>query len=72
MDREQAVATRDENMFEIIGLLRQASAALDTIWREAMTTTAGESVIRLGEASHGVHRALIALSSPRDLVGAGT
>jgi hypothetical protein len=52
---------------EVVELLRQASTALDRIWRQAMSIGAGDTVIRLGEASHGVHRAIIALSTPADV-----
>ncbi len=52
-----------EPVAEVIGLLRQASVALDSVWRAALSGRSGDAVIRLGEASHGVHRARIALTS---------
>ncbi len=52
-----------EPAVDVVGMLRQVSAALDSVWRAALASRAGDSAIRLGEASHGVHRALIALTS---------
>lgn len=51
----------ENHVFEVVRLLRAAGTALDAIWREALLTNSGESVLRISEASHGVHRALIAL-----------
>lgn len=64
MDRGTSASPAPDDVVELVGLLRQASVALDRIWRHAITRGAGETVMRLGEASHGVHRALIALSAP--------
>lgn len=51
----------DAHVLDVVRLLRAAGAALDAIWREALLTNSGESILRISEASHGVHRALIAL-----------
>ena len=59
----------DDQVPDVVRLLRAAGAALDAIWREALLTNSGESVLRISEASHGVHRALIALDF--DLTEAG-
>ena len=59
----------ENRVFEVVRLLRAAGAALDAIWREALLTNSGESILRISEASHGVHRALIALEF--DLTEAG-
>lgn len=50
----------------VVELLRRASAAIDSLWRTALDDGSGDMALKLGEASHGVHRALIALgtSSP--------
>ena len=52
-----------DEVTNLVGVLREASVVLDALWRDALTGSDGESAIRLGEASHGVHRALIALSN---------
>lgn len=48
----------------VVAVLRQAAVALDAMWRESLLASGGETAVRLGEASHGVHRALIALTGP--------
>ena len=50
----------------IVDVLRRASVTLDAMWRAASHRGPTPSAIRLGEASHGVHRALIALRSFAD------
>ena len=44
----------------LVGDLRAIAAAIDVAWRAALRGEGG-CAVRLGEASHGVHRALIAL-----------
>ena len=44
----------------LVGDLRAIAAAIDVAWRAALRGEGG-CAFRLGEASHGVHRALIAL-----------
>lgn len=47
---------------DVLGMLRRVSTTIDLLWRSALTQGTGEVALKLGEASHGVHRALIALS----------
>ena len=49
----------------VIELLRQASAALDAIWQRALDGHGDSDALLVGEASQGVHRALIALAAIR-------
>ncbi len=46
----------------LVDVLRRASATIDSLWRTALREGTGENALRLGEASHGLHRALIALA----------
>jgi len=52
----------------VLPLLKEASRAIDALWRSATGDNAGSTVqpapsaMQLGEASQGVHRALIALT----------
>ena len=46
----------------VLGLLQRVSRTLDLMWRSAVSDGSG-TALRLGEASHGVHRAIIALSA---------
>ena len=42
--------------------LRRVATRLDLLWRESLeSSAAAQMAMRLGESSHGVHRALIAL-----------
>jgi hypothetical protein len=50
-----------DDLAELIGSLRTVSGALDRLWRQALSSASGDLAIRLGDASQGVHRALIAL-----------
>jgi hypothetical protein len=49
----------------VLEILDRVSATLDVMWRTAVGD-GSETAVRLGEASHGVHRAIIALSVPID------
>ncbi len=49
---------------DVLGMLRRVSNTIDLLWRSALTQGTGEVALKLGEASHGVHRALIALTPP--------
>ena len=54
---------------KVVDLVRRTAAALDAMWRESLLAGQSDAGMRLGEASHCVHRALIALdplSSPGD------
>lgn len=57
----------DGNVTEVVGLLREAVTALDQMWHEALLSASPHAVMELGDASHSVHRALIALSQPDHL-----
>lgn len=61
-DRDYADAGEDEAL-AMVAMLRRIGGTLDTMWRQALMADGGQTAMRLGEASHGVHRALIALSS---------
>ncbi len=54
---------RDDGGLNVVEGLRRASATIDSLWRAALREGTGEAALKLGEASHGLHRALIALSS---------
>ena len=49
----------------VLGVLERVSRTLDLMWRSA-AHDGGDTAARLGEASHSVHRAIIALSAPAD------
>jgi hypothetical protein len=46
---------------EVCAQLRRVARSVDALMRETLTANAGSLSMRLGEASHAVHRALIAL-----------
>jgi hypothetical protein len=46
---------------QVVVLLQQAADAIDGLWNEARVMQSGEVRMALADASHGVHRALIAL-----------
>ena len=48
----------------LLVMLREASRAVDALWRDALAGGQADTAVRFGEASHGLHRALIALNSP--------
>jgi hypothetical protein len=47
----------------VVALLDQAARTIDLMWRSAQMGSDTDEAWALGEASHGVHRALIALDS---------
>jgi hypothetical protein len=47
----------------VVGLLQHAARTIDQMWREAQVEGEHPAAVALGEASYGVHRALIALQS---------
>lgn len=53
----------------LVDVLRRASTTIDTLWRAALRDGTGEAALKLGEASHGLHRALIALSPVETPIG---
>ena len=50
-----------DDVAELIRSLRKVSGALDRLWHQALSGASGDLAMRLGDASQGVHRALIAL-----------
>ncbi len=58
--------TEEEEMIEVVVLLRRVGATLDRLWTHALSGGTGRDALRFGEASHGVHRALIALDDGLD------
>jgi hypothetical protein len=56
-----SVRSGDQHGAAVIDLLRQVSEVLDQMWREDLVGARGDTAMRIGEASHCVHRALIAL-----------
>ena len=47
----------------VLDVLERVSKTLDLMWRSA-AREGSDTAIRLGEASHSVHRAIIVLSTP--------
>ena len=47
----------------VVGMLQQAARTIDRMWRDAQMEGEHGAAVALGEASLGVHRALIALQS---------
>ena len=60
---QQSVVTirRDVAAIGLISMLREAGLAIDSLWQEAVIHGNGEDAMNLGDASQGIHRALIAL-----------
>ena len=52
---------RDRRLAGLIGALREASSAVDQMWRDAITGVGADVLVELGDASHGLHIALVAL-----------
>ncbi len=52
----------DEGRTRVMRLLQQAARTIDLMWQSAQTDGQHTAAVALGEASHGVHRALIALA----------
>jgi hypothetical protein len=61
--REDAYQQRDC----VISLLQQAARTIDSMWRAAQSDGQNPPAVALGEASHGVHRAMIALQADATL-----
>lgn len=55
-------ADQEDGGSNLVEVLRRASATIDSLWRAALRDGTGEAALKLGEASHGLHRALIALT----------
>jgi hypothetical protein len=52
---------RDRRLASLVGTLREASIALDEMWRDAVAGDDASRLVELGDASYGVHLALVAL-----------
>jgi hypothetical protein len=61
VDHEQQVSPGGENLVEVIVTLRRVAVLLDQFWNESLDSDRCRMSMRLGDASHSVHRALIAL-----------
>lgn len=46
----------------VIKLLRETSEAVDSLWQASVSQSQDDLSVELGEASHAIHRALVALS----------
>ncbi len=57
-----AIQTADSTD-RVVGLLEQAARTIDQMWRSAQGDGSDVAAVALGQASHGIHRALIALES---------
>ena len=47
----------------LLNVLKYATAVIDSMWRSALSDGTGHTALHLGEASQGLHRAMIALTS---------
>ena len=47
----------------LLNVLKYATAVIDSMWRSALSDGTGQTALHLGEASQGLHRAMIALTS---------
>ncbi len=56
-----AAGGTEECLASIATTLRQLSDALDRLWRDAVVTGDAERLVELGDASYGLHLALVAL-----------
>jgi hypothetical protein len=61
--QSSAETGQDHHPEGLMCLLQQAARMIDSMWRTAQADSPNSTMIALGEASHGVHRALIALQS---------
>lgn len=65
---DEVVSVRDEARDGVLSLLQQAVRTIDEMWRSAQADGQLTAAVALGEASHGVHRALIALQADAALL----
>jgi hypothetical protein len=63
----QAREDADQQLGCVISLLQQAARTIDSMWRAAQSDGQSPPAVALGEASHGVHRAMIALQADETL-----
>ncbi len=62
IENETSGLASDGGRARVLSLLQQAARTIDQMWRSAQTDGRHTAAVSLGEASHGVHRALIALA----------
>lgn len=62
IENEISESATDAGRAHVLRLLQQAARTIDLMWRSAQTDGQHSAAVSLGEASHGVHRALIALT----------
>jgi hypothetical protein len=48
---------------DLVDRLRELSLVVDTLWEDALNRPGEGQVLEIGEASQGLHRAMIALDS---------
>jgi hypothetical protein len=63
MDDSSTRIIPDNSADGVVNLLERAARTVDRMWRESQLDGDPEVAVALGEASYGVHRALIALRS---------
>jgi hypothetical protein len=51
----------DRRLATLVGTLREASVTLDAMWRAAVDRGDAGRLVELGDASYGLHLALVAL-----------
>lgn len=63
-DRTDSTSTGVDGRPEgVLGLLQQAARTIDQMWHSAQHDGRHTASVALGEASYGIHRALIALQA---------
>ncbi len=62
IENEMGDLGTDAGRSRVMSLLQQAARTIDLMWQSAQTEGRHSASVALGEASHGVHRALIALT----------
>jgi len=48
---------------DLVARVRELSLVVDSLWKDALNTPGRSQVLEIGEASQGLHRAMIALDS---------
>jgi hypothetical protein len=61
---EGETAGEGADLVDVLAELRRVAAKLDRLGSQLRGPRMGRLAMRIGEASHGVHRALIALDEP--------
>ncbi len=55
----------EDTLSRLIDMLQQVDRTLDQMWQKTVPGGNFEDAIRVAEASHDIHRALIALTPPQ-------